>query len=102
MTKFIAGLGNLQDESALKFLDDMGISETRLRDALLRASNANDLFTNVKNPEYPLNTIKNIELRGKLSKEIYRNDENYFSVVLFRVIDNEETINPTGSLALHG
>ena len=41
----IAGLGNLQDESALKFLDDMGISETRLRDALLRASNANDLFT---------------------------------------------------------
>ncbi len=45
LTKFIAGLGNLQDESALKFLDDMGISETRLRDALLRASNANDLFT---------------------------------------------------------
>ena len=46
LTKFISGLGNLQDESALKFLDDMGISETRLRDALLRASNANDLFTN--------------------------------------------------------
>ena len=41
LTKFITGLGNLQDESALKFLDDMGISETRLRDALLRASNAN-------------------------------------------------------------
>ena len=46
LTAFISGLGNLQDESALKFLDDMGISETRLRDALLRASNANDLFTN--------------------------------------------------------
>lgn len=45
LTKFISGLGNLQDESALKFLDDMGIIETRLRDALLRASNANDLFT---------------------------------------------------------
>ncbi len=45
LTAFIAGLGNLQDESALKFLDEMGISETRLRDALLRASNANDLFT---------------------------------------------------------
>ncbi len=45
LTKFIAGLGNLQDESALQFLDEMGISETRLRDALLRASNANDLFT---------------------------------------------------------
>ena len=41
---------------------------------------------------------ENIELRGKLSKEIYRNDENYFSVVLFRVIDNEETITVTGYL----
>lgn len=39
LTKFIAGLGNLQDESATKFLDEMGINETRLRDALLRASN---------------------------------------------------------------
>lgn len=45
LTAFISGLGNLKDESALKFLDDMGISETRLRDALLRASNASDLFT---------------------------------------------------------
>ena len=45
LTKFISGLGNLQDVSALKFLDDMGISEIRFRDALLRASNANELFT---------------------------------------------------------
>ena len=45
LTAFISGLGNLKDESALKFLDDMGISETRLRDALLRASNASELFT---------------------------------------------------------
>ncbi len=45
LTKFISGIGNLKDESALKFLDDMGISETRLRDALLRASNANELFS---------------------------------------------------------
>lgn len=46
LTTFITGLGNLKDESALKFLDDMGIKEIRLRDALLRASNANELFTN--------------------------------------------------------
>ena len=45
LAAFISGLGNLQDESALQFLDEMGISETRLRDALLRASNANELFT---------------------------------------------------------
>lgn len=31
LTAFISGIGNLKDESALKFLDDMGISETRLR-----------------------------------------------------------------------
>lgn len=46
LVAFISGLGNLKDESALQFLDEMGISETRLRDALLRASNANELFTN--------------------------------------------------------
>ena len=46
LTTFITGLGNLEDESALQFLDEMGISEIRLRDALLRASNANELFTN--------------------------------------------------------
>ena len=45
LTTFITGLGNLEDESALQFLDEMGISEIRLRDALLRASNANELFT---------------------------------------------------------
>lgn len=45
LTAFITGLGNLQDEIALKFLDDIGINEVRLRDALFRASNANELFT---------------------------------------------------------
>ncbi len=49
LTKFISGIGNLKDESALKFLDDMGISETRLRDALLRATNANELFSDAIN-----------------------------------------------------
>ena len=46
LTTFITGLGNLKDESALKFLDDMGIKEIRLRDAILRASNASELFSN--------------------------------------------------------
>lgn len=44
---FVKGLGNAekQGSSAIKVLDEMGITETRLRDALLRASGASDVFT---------------------------------------------------------
>lgn len=43
---FIRGLGTAEKRglSAIKVLDDMGISEIRLRDALLRASGASDVF----------------------------------------------------------
>lgn len=45
--KFIEGLGNAEDKgtSAIELLDEMGISEVRLRDSLLRAGNASDLFS---------------------------------------------------------
>ena len=44
---FIKGLSNCKGEtkSAIKVLDDMGITETRMRDALLRSANASDTFT---------------------------------------------------------
>lgn len=44
---FIKGLQNTgtSGESAIKVLDDMGITEVRMRDALLRASGASDTFT---------------------------------------------------------
>jgi TP901 family phage tail tape measure protein len=44
---FIEGLGNMDGngQSAIKTLDDMGISEVRMRDALLRAAGASDVFT---------------------------------------------------------
>lgn len=44
---FIKGLGRAQEngESAIKVLDDMGITEVRMRDALLRAAGASDVFT---------------------------------------------------------
>jgi len=44
--KIIEGLGKLDDEgaSAVKTLNDIGISEIRLRDTLLRATNASELF----------------------------------------------------------
>lgn len=43
---FIEGLGNAEEQglSTIKVLDDMGITEVRLRDALLRASGASDVF----------------------------------------------------------
>lgn len=48
MIDFIKGLQNCEDRgvSAIKVLDDMGISEVGMRDALLRAAGAGDTFTN--------------------------------------------------------
>lgn len=44
---FIKGLSECggESESAIKVLDDMGITETRLRDSLLRSANASDTFS---------------------------------------------------------
>jgi len=44
---FIIGLGATGEagETAITMLQDMGLTEVRLRDTLLRASNANDIFT---------------------------------------------------------
>lgn len=46
MISFIEGLGNAQNQgsSAIEVLSDMEITEVRMRDALLRASSAGDLF----------------------------------------------------------
>lgn len=47
MISFIQGLQDAENRgvSAIKMLDDMGITEVRLRDALLRAAGAGDVFT---------------------------------------------------------
>lgn len=44
--EFIEGLGRIQDEGGNTFevLEDLGITEVRMRDALLRAAGAGDLF----------------------------------------------------------
>lgn len=45
--KFVEGLGQAEERgtSAIEMLDNMGISEVRLRDALLRAGGASELFS---------------------------------------------------------
>lgn len=46
LIKFIQGLGDTSDasENAITMLSEMGITEVRLRDSLVRAANASDLF----------------------------------------------------------
>lgn len=46
LSEFVAGIGNVErnGKSAIMVLDDMGITEVRQRDALLRAASASDLF----------------------------------------------------------
>ena len=43
---FVGGLGKAEEQgsSAISVLDDMGITEVRLRDSLLRAANASGVF----------------------------------------------------------
>src|SRR5699024_6127989 len=45
--QFVEGLSSAEERglSAIGILDDMGIKEVRLRDALLRAAGASDLFS---------------------------------------------------------
>ena len=47
---FIVGLSKLDDEgeSAIAVLEEIGIKEVRLRDTLLRATNATELFSNTQ------------------------------------------------------
>lgn len=47
LERFVKGLGESEKhgKSAIQVLDEMGISEVRLRDTLLRAANAGDLMT---------------------------------------------------------
>lgn len=47
INSFIVGLSKMDEQgvSSIKTLNDMGIKEVRLRDTLLRASNAQELFT---------------------------------------------------------
>ncbi|CDO03095.1 phage tail tape measure protein, TP901 family, core region [Oceanobacillus picturae] len=51
ISKFIEGLATAEDRglSAIGILDDMGIKEVRLRDSLLRAAGASDVFSEALN-----------------------------------------------------
>lgn len=83
---FIEGLGAAEEKgtSAIQLLDDMGISEVRLRDSLLRAGNASELFADsvkMSNEAFEENTALSTEANiryetlesqlGMLRNEVY-------------------------------
>lgn len=84
---FIKGLGNLSQSggNALKVLDDMGISEVRMRDALLRASGAGDVLTralDLQAKAWEANTALTDEAR-----ERYKTFESQLTLVINKLKD---------------
>lgn len=92
LLKFIDGLSKSgeQGESAIKILDDMGITETRLRDSILRATNASDIFTDaikLGNDAWDENTA----LTNEADKR-YGTLKSKLEIVKNKLLDNVITI----------
>ncbi|MGB3161543.1 MAG: phage tail tape measure protein [Carnobacterium sp.] len=84
---FINGLGEAEEKgsSAIELLDELGISEVRLRDALLRAGNASELFGNAietSNEAFSQNTA----LTEEASKR-YETTESKLKILRNQVTD---------------
>lgn len=84
---FIEGLGKSEERgvSAIKVLDDMGITEVRLRDALLRAANASGVFSDaidIGSEAWEDNTALTEEARKK-----YETFESKLKMLKNQVID---------------
>lgn len=89
--KFVDGLGHAEEHgtTAIQLLNDMGISEVRLRDALLRAGNASDLFKNAVdrgNKAFSENTA----LTNEANKR-YETTESKLKTLKNKVIDTAIT-----------
>lgn len=96
---FIEGLARLDDngESAIAVLDEIGISEVRLRDTLLRSVNATDLFTKAQqtaNTAWESNTALTEEANKRYATTESRLKNLKNTAVLFgqRIGDD---LNPT-------
>lgn len=87
LSAFISGLGDTDrlGKSAIAVLDEMGISEVRLRDTLLRAASAGDLFENslqIANEGFEENTALTKE-----AEQRYATFESRLQMVQNRVND---------------
>ena len=98
---FVSGLNDTErnGKSAIAVLDDMGITEIRLRDALLRSANASELFTNtlsLSDEAWESNTAL-----AKEAEQRYQTFDSRLQMVQNRLTDTGITINQTLNPALN-
>lgn len=92
LLSFIKGLSKSgeQGKSAIKILNDMGITETRLRDSILRSANASDIFNDaIKLGNKAWN--ENNALSNEASKR-YNTLKSKLEIVKNKLLDNVITI----------
>ncbi|EPY2274472.1 phage tail tape measure protein [Clostridium sporogenes] len=92
LTAFMKGLSQSEKQgtSAIKVLDDMGITEVRMRDALLRAAGAGDLFNksiNIGTQAWQENTALQNEANQR-----YATTESQLKIVKNQIVDSARTI----------
>lgn len=92
LTAFIQGLGNAEDkgESAITMLSEMGLTEVRLRDSLLRAANAGDLLNNAI--EMGTKSWKENNALSKEANKRYETLQSKMKVALNKIKDMGITI----------
>lgn len=84
---FIEGLAKAEErgESAIGVLDEMGITEVRMRDALLRAAGASDVFTDSLN--IGTNAWKENTALTEEAEERYKTTESQLKILWDRIKD---------------
>ena len=92
MISFIKGLSTCEERgvSAIKVLDDMGITEVRMRDALLRAAGAGDLFGNAISTANKA-WSENVALSNEAEKR-YATDASKLAMLKNEIIDTGVSI----------
>ena len=92
ITLFLEGLGKMKDngENVFGVIEDLGLSEIRLRDALLRAAGAGDLFR--KSLEVGTKAWEENTELAKTSGEFYDTTANKAKALMNRIADIGITI----------
>lgn len=87
LSAFIKGLGNAEDkgESAITMLSEMGLTEVRLRDSLLRAANAGTLFNDAINDGTKA-WENNVALTNEANKR-YKTTESQYTISKNKIKD---------------
>lgn len=88
-TAFVSGLNDTErnGKSAIAILDEMGLSEVRLRDSLLRAANASDLFNK---------SFKTANTAWKENTALAKEAEQYYATFERRMEMVQNRLNDTG------